>query len=153
MPHYIKWFRTKVMPYEFYLSDCKHCIMVESTEEMYLTKRVQNSIESVIRIPKHMPCTDCMVCVTMSLWHHNSSIFKFQCLASHWSFVILESKAVQRWLLPDDAIWRLSSWSTLAQVMFCCHYSNLCWPVISEGQWHSPGANFVSDTSAIKYWN
>ena len=44
--------------------------------------------------------------------------------------------------LPDEAIWRQRSGSTLAQVMACCltasrHYLNQCWLIITKVQWCS----------------
>ena len=43
---------------------------------------------------------------------------------------------------PSDAIWQWRSWSTLVQVMACCHqatshYLNQCWLIISKVLWHS----------------
>ena len=40
-------------------------------------------------------------------------------------------------LWPNDAIWHLRTWSTLAQVMACCqkapsHYLDQCWLIVSE---------------------
>ena len=48
----------------------------------------------------------------------------------------------QNTLWPSDAMWRLRSGATLAQVMTCCltapsHHLNQCWLIISEVQWHS----------------
>ena len=57
---------------------------------------------------------------------------------------------------PSDAIRRLGTESTLAQVMACCltapsHYLNQCWIIISKVQWHSSECNFRRDASAINH--
>ena len=59
-------------------------------------------------------------------------------------------------LWPSDAVWRLRSGSTLAQVMACCltapsHYLNRNWLISNEVQWQSLEGNFTRDTSAFKY--
>ena len=59
-------------------------------------------------------------------------------------------------LWSSDAIWRLRSGTTLAQVMACCltapsHYLNQCWLTINFVQWHSYEGSFTRDTSAIDH--
>ena len=53
----------------------------------------------------------------------------------HKSIILFNS------LWPGDAIWRLGTMSTLAQVMAWCrqapsHYLNQCWLIIGEVPWH-----------------
>ena len=64
-----------------------------------------------------------IICSKSSLWIHAQT---------HW---FINS------LWPNDAIWRHSSVSTLAQVLACClmapsHYLNQCWLIFSKVLWH-----------------
>ena len=59
---------------------------------------------------------------------------------------------------PSDAIWRLRSGSTLAQVMAWCrtapsHYLNQCWLIIGEVLWYSPLSNLPVSARASRYLN
>ena len=62
----------------------------------------------------------------------------FQLLLNHIYFIV-----------ASCAIWRHRSGSTLAQVMYWCHYLNQCWLLISEVLWHSSERNSTARAQAI----
>ena len=59
---------------------------------------------------------------------------------------------------PSHTIWRLRSWSTLAQVMVCCltapsHYLSQCWLLHSEVLCYSPVSNLAMNAQATVLYN
>ena len=77
---------------------------------------------------------------------------------THWGLTTNLQARSSVWRVPNDAICRQGSGSTLAQVMACCltapsHYLNQCWLIIRKVQWYSSEDNYTSDTSAINPWN
>ena len=85
------------------------------------------------------------------------ALYKFSCKTSDTNFksknfiifLLMSSDFIKfNSLWPIDAIWRLRSGSTLAQVMACCwkapgHYLNQCWPISKVVLWHLSDNNFT----------